>query len=406
MSRKFGKKKEIKIDPLAYNLGILGISGIGKEQPISEPILTEKGWDSIGNIEVGDRVYGRDGKLHNVIAVFPQGDKEVYEIEFSDGTSTRCGYHHLWHVHTKKQRMRMSEKSDYRFQVKELGELMKDYKLRKTGFKYSVPINEPIQFPSKPIDLDPYLLALLLGDGGFTQNTITFSNSEEDLFEELEQKVADLNLKLNYRHFENHKQATITIANHTRYNILRQKLENLNLLGCDSREKFVPKEYIYNSVAIRKEILRGLINTDGTICKGVSVRYSTYSDRLAEDVAEIARSLGFVVTINEYDRTNETSTPKYDKEIEYNVRIIGDIESLHLSQKHISRLIDRQSPYCKSIVNITKVENEESVCIMLDSEEHLYITRDYIVTHNSTLCKQVCETLAGEKGYIALDMGE
>ena len=68
---KFGKKNVIDLNPLAYNILLAGVGGIGKEQPISEPVLTERGWVQMGDIHVGDKVYGEDGNLHNVTGVYP-----------------------------------------------------------------------------------------------------------------------------------------------------------------------------------------------------------------------------------------------------------------------------------------------------------------------------------------------
>ena len=95
MVRRIGKKNHVKIDPLAYNTILLGESGIGKEQPISEPVLTKDGWKPMGEIKVGEQVFGDDGRLHNVVGVYPQGVKDVYKVTFLDGTSTRCGKEHL-----------------------------------------------------------------------------------------------------------------------------------------------------------------------------------------------------------------------------------------------------------------------------------------------------------------------
>ena len=69
----FGKKNHVNLNPLSYNIMLLGESKVGKEQPISEPVLTEDGWRPMGDIKVGDNVYGADGELHKVIGVFPQG---------------------------------------------------------------------------------------------------------------------------------------------------------------------------------------------------------------------------------------------------------------------------------------------------------------------------------------------
>lgn len=415
MARKFGRKNEIKIDPLAYNLALIGESGVGKEQPISEPVLTENGWVKMGDIKIGTKVYGEDGNLYNVTGIFPQGVKDVYQVTFRDGTKTRCGLEHLWKVSTKKQRENMREKGDERYKILTLEEILKDYKdyvispKKANGghfkYKYSVPINSAIKFNNNvELKLHPYALGLLLGDGGFTGNTITFTNAEDELFEQLDECLKPLNVYVVCREFENHKQATLCSDEYR--NELNRIIKELNLFGCGSREKFIPKKYLYTSIENRLELLSGIINTDGSVHNN-DIYVSSYSEQLIKDIAELARSLGFIAIINEYDRTNEDSTKKYDKEIEYRVTIIGnDYSQLRLSSKHKARLKQREIEYVKSISEIKLVGQEECQCIMVDNPNHLYITNDYIVTHNTTVIKEYCEKLVGEDGYLFLEIGK
>ena len=411
---KFGRKNEIKIDPLAYNMCLIGSSGIGKEQPVSEPILTENGWVKMGDIKVGTKVYGEDGNLYNVTGIFPQGVKDVYEITFRDGTKTRCGLEHLWRVSTAKQRANMRKKGDERFKILTLEEILEDYKQyviypSKTNgtfkYKYSVPINSAIKFNNNvELKLHPYALGLLLGDGGLTEGNITFTNAEDELFEQLDECLKDIGVHCNIRPRENHKQANL--CSDLNRNPIKIILKELNLYGCGSREKFIPKEYLYSSIENRLQLLSGIINTDGSVHNS-DIFVSSYSEQLIKDVAELARSLGFIAIINEYDRTSEDSTKKYDKEIEYRVTIIGnDFSALNLSTKHKSRLKPREIEYVKSISAIELVGQEESQCIMVDNPNHLYITNDYIVTHNTTVIKEYCEKLAGEDGYLFLEIGK
>ena len=248
---KFGRRNEIKIDPLAYNMCLIGESGIGKEQPVSEPILTENGWVKMGDIKVGTKVYGEDGNLYNVTGVFPQGVKDVYEITFRDGTKTRCGLEHLWRVSTTKQRQNMREKGDERFKILTLEEILKDYKQyviyptrTNSGhfaYKYSVPINSAIKFNNNvELKLHPYALGLLLGDGGFTGNTVTFTNAEDELFEQLDKCLKPINVYVKCREYENHKQANL--CSDEDRNELNRIIKELHLHGCGSREKFIQKE--------------------------------------------------------------------------------------------------------------------------------------------------------------------
>lgn len=418
---RFGKKNEIKIDPLAYNMVLIGESGIGKEQPISEPVLTENGWIPMGDITVGTKVYGEDGKLHTVTGVFPQGVKDVYELTFRDKTKTRCGLEHLWKVHTKKQRENMRKHNDDRYKILPLSEIIKDYKKYTINtkhseggyldYRYSIPVNKPIEFENnKELKLNPYVLGLLLGDGGFTGSVITFTNSEDELFEQLRDLLKDLNISVNCRDFENHKQATLTYELDTHKNPLKDIVKELGLIGCGSREKFIPKEYIYTSIENRIELLSGIINTDGSVdSHNTSICVSSYSKQLVCDIAEVARSLGFIAVISEYDRTNANSTKKYDKEIEYRTSIYAgtsDYSILKLSNKHKDRLVDKQIEYVKSLQSIKLIGQEECQCIMVDNPNHLYITNDYIVTHNTTVIKEFCEKLAGEDGYLFLEIGK
>ena len=402
MARKFGRKNEIKIDPLAYNLALIGESGVGKEQPISEPVLTENGWVKMGDIKVGTKVYGEDGNLYNVTDIYPQGIKDVYQITFRDGTKTRCGLEHLWKVSTSKQRANMREKGNERYKILTLKEILNDYKKfviypeKANGghfaYKYSIPINNAIKFNNNAeLKLHPYALGLLLGDGGFTSNVVTFTNSEDELFEQLDECLKPLNVYVNCRDMGNYKQANL--CSDENRNPIKIILKELNLYGCGSREKFIPKEYLYTSIENRLELLSGIINTDGSV-HNTDIYVSSYSEQLIKDIAELARGLGFIAIINEYDRTNEDSSKKYDKEIEYRVTIIGnDYSQLRLSSKHKARLKQREIEYVKSISEIKLVGQEECQCILVDNPNHLYITNDYIVTHNTTVIKEYCEKL-------------
>lgn len=404
---KFGKKNHVNLNPLSYNIMLLGESKVGKEQPVSEPVLTEDGWKPMGEITIGTKVFGEDGNLYNVTGVYPQGIKDVYEITFRDGTKTRCGLEHLWTVVSKKQRENNRKYNRNNFMVLPLKDILKDYKYKDSAkgtviHKYSVPINKPIKFQNKcNLEINPYALGLLLGDGGFTGSVITFTNSENELFESLEYTLKDLDIYLTIRNFDNHKQANL--CSHGSINKLRAKIDEYGLLLCNSREKFIPKEYLYSSVKDRALLLSGIINTDGSVVnKNISV--TTYSYQLAKDVTELARSLGFVATFHEYDRTEDDNNIP---EIEYHVNIISsDYSILELSQKHLNRLQDKEVEYVKTIVDIKLIGKEESQCIMVDNPNHLYITNDYIVTHNTTLIKEVCEQLVGDEGYIFLECGQ
>ena len=95
-----------KLDKFYYKpKAVMTISmpqGTGKEQPLSSKILTPEGWITMGEVKVGTKVIGADGKPCNVTGVYPKGVKDVYRVTFDDNTFVDCGLEHLWEVQTEK----------------------------------------------------------------------------------------------------------------------------------------------------------------------------------------------------------------------------------------------------------------------------------------------------------------
>jgi len=66
-------------------------------------LFTPNGRKRIGDIVIGDKIIGSDGKSHDVIGVYPQGIKKVYKMTFSDGYSMECSSEHLWKVFERRK---------------------------------------------------------------------------------------------------------------------------------------------------------------------------------------------------------------------------------------------------------------------------------------------------------------
>ena len=157
-----------------------GIGRGDRAQPLDAKILTPTGWKLMGDISVGDKVIGANGKPTNVTGVFPQGVKEVFRVVFSDDSSTECCDDHLWHVTTRAMRkvvkrapMNMRETTTT-FAVKQLRDIRHDLLAARTDdqteYKYQIPmLSSPVEFDSVAPPLDPYVLGALLGDGSISQ---------------------------------------------------------------------------------------------------------------------------------------------------------------------------------------------------------------------------------------------
>ena len=167
-----------------------GPAGTAKAQPLDSLILTPDGWIKMGDIQVGDWVMSERGEPIQVDGVFPQGEKEIYEVIFSDGSSTFCCMEHLWFTQTyedRNARNRIGERSKNKRKpapklgtVKSLKEISETLTTKGGKRNHYIPLVDPIPFEEQDHLIDPYLMGILLGDGGLTVTT-TFSTKDEEI---------------------------------------------------------------------------------------------------------------------------------------------------------------------------------------------------------------------------------
>lgn len=366
---------------------------LGKAQPISEPILTASGFVPMGSLSVGDSVIGSSGLPTRITHVFPQGRLPIFRVTMSDGGSTLCCAEHLWFTQSRNERRRGSSGS-----VKTTSEIAATLERDNGSPNHALPVARPVVFDPRPYPrLAPYAMGLLLGDGSFRGSCIRFCKPESDLHQKLEiyLPVGDAITICD--------EAEVRIRRKRRDNGLsatRQILRDYGLDGLGSREKFIPDDYLYAAPDLRLALLRGLLDTDGYVTSGGhSVEYTTSSPRLAEGVAFLARSLGGVVSC----RVRE---PAYTYRGESRIGSPSSRMVIRLpegmcpvgSEKHLARWRGTSGRNHRSVIAVEPVGEEECRCIRVEAEDHLYVTRDFIVTHNSAFAINVCESLATSEG--------
>lgn len=353
--------------------------------PISENILCKNGWRKAETINIDDEVYGIDGYTHKVKHINKKDNQDIYSLTLRDGSNIILGVDSILRVATRKQEYNMRKYGDKRFKYVSITDLLKDYKNSNTGFdnreimhyKYSCLPIEPVQYENLNLPLNPYLLGLLLGDGGFTEHMVTFTNPEEDIWKDFENMIYNMKMELHYRYFRNHKQAYVCAQDNCNINILNRRIKELKLNGLDSRQKFIPDIYKRSSIQNRLLLLSGIINTDGHIDEKGIINICTYSSSMYKDIIDISKSLGLIVTYSKYDRTSENSTKKYDEEIEYRIRILEDNYSMFkLSDKHLNKLKDRKK-FTNKIIKIQKCKQGDVISILLEDNQQV-ILNDYI----------------------------
>lgn len=354
--------------------------GLGKANPYSEPILTPTGWTEMGKLYVGDQVIGSSGQATDVIGIFEQGIKEIVKVTFSDGGWTKCTWDHLWNVQSANDKfIGKGYKTLTARQILNSG--LRD---AAGNCRHYIPMVRPVEFDPSLVDdqtIDPYTLGVLLGDGSMSHSSVQLAT---------DYKIAE-NLRLPRNVLLNCLDDSHEYCGKYELPEMYRYLRPLGLMGTKSETKFIPNQYKWGSVFDRIAVLQGLIDTDGTPVQSrgqasTTIEYGTVSKQLSEDVKFIVQSLGGTVSIHEkiptYSYKGETGL-KGQLFYRMTLRLPSWIVPFKLERK-----LERWTPRSKyeptrSIVSIESDGEEEARCIKVSAINHLYVTRNFIVTHNS-----------------------
>jgi phosphate starvation-inducible PhoH-like protein len=371
----------IEVAPLAFMRG--------RAQPVDQPVLTPDGFRPIGDLRVGDLVVGSDGRPTPVLGVFPQGRKEVFSIATQDGASTLACAEHLWFITTPDDRMH--GKRGRVVQTRDMvGRLRRAHQHR-----FELPLVAPVAFPEREVPVDPYALGLLLGDGCMTARvTPSFSTQDPELAQALEAALPGIELQrksaVDYvlRRVGGGRGGVIVA------NPVTEAPRAFGLAGTRSSPKFVPDEYLHNSAEVRLAVLQGLLDTDGGPVRqqgrSCRVQYTTCSSRLRDDVVYLVRSLGGVV----YVRTRlahgrrpgwAAGRPVHHRSDAHilDIRLPAGIEPFRLARKREAYSADGGGRPMRFVTSIEPAGDAECVCIAVGAADSLYVTNDFLVTHNT-----------------------
>ena len=286
----YQKQIETSFTDTQKNIMINALAGTGKAQPLDAKLLTPNGWILMGDVKIGDQIFGSDGLPHEVTGVFPQGEKEVFEVEMSDGSKTECCEEHLWLTETKQDRdLDRYHKQDLfsRAKVRKLSDLKNDL-LYKGYPKHYIPIANPLEFNYQETGIDPYVMGVLLGDGSFRTGCVSFSSKDPEIIKYIEDSLPE-RLSCNPTGYG----CDYRISGRVKgiRNPIISEIKKLNLWKVSSDKKFIPDVYKFNTIQTRVSILQGLLDTDGYISERTA-EYCTTSYQLAKDVSFLVQSLG------------------------------------------------------------------------------------------------------------------
>ena len=370
-------------------------------QPLDAKILTPAGWRVMGDITVGDRVVSPSGKSIKILEVHPKGVKEVYRVEFNDGSSTECCGDHLWTVipcgNQRVERRHITK-------IMSLFEMLDDYvKIDNRGFRqhrYQIPLTKPVEcFRKVKTPLHPYVVGYLLGDGSLpTKTTSAVSMSigpgDGEIVSLINARLPSgcsvkFGSKLNYWVSAN---STYRGGVNGRgcHNPVNEAIRNLGLSGKKSHNKFIPDCYLRSSPADRLSLLQGLFDADGNVPKNDlgAAQLTTISRQLAEGTMFLAQSLGGVAKIHtrasgeEYAVFGSRSHCRADETFTVIVRLPDGMVPFLMARKAGAYKPSTRRPPRRSIVNISQVGEKLVQCITVDADDGLYLTDDMVVTHN------------------------
>ena len=381
---------------------IAGRPSMGKAQPLSAKVKTRTGWTRMGDLRLGAELASIDGRRSLVSGIFPQGVKPVYRVTFSDGRSTTCTGEHLWRVHYRSWPEPRVLETD---QVAAL--------LRRKRYRHRLWIDVASgEFgQSETLPVDPYVLGALLGDDTLSGSSLRFSSAQSEMVERLLARASFVLRAAggdDWRSVQAADAHRASVAGVTR-NGLRDALGGLGLWG-KPEAKCIPDAYLNASRADRVELLRGLMDTAGRVERGGSMRFASRSERLARQVAELVRSLGGWCSVRSRGtRHTAGGVQKVGRRVFVcNVQHPDPKALLDLSTKRDRALADPRRRWRPVFETIEPAGTAETQCIAVTHPSRLYVTDDYVVTHNTAFALNIAQhvgiALRGKVLVLSLEM--
>ncbi|MCA1806845.1 MAG: ATP-dependent helicase, partial [Actinobacteria bacterium] len=350
--------------------------GLGKGHPVGTKVLTPMGWKNVETLEPGMMIVGSNGKPTKIIGVFDRGELPVYRVTMSDGSNVEVDGDHLWQVNTPVRKKRGGSPL-----VKSTTDLLIGGLRSGPNRKWFIPMVEPVQFDyNEYLSLDPWLLGVLIGDGSYSQNSVTITKANKDLFKLVEQ-VLPFNHSL--KPIDNLTQRIVTSQPR---NSVVAALKSLGIMGQLSYEKVIPKHYLRSSVENRLALLQGLLDTDSEIT-GSTIQHTTSSKQLAMQVRFLVQSLGGTAKIKPRTTFYTYKDERLEGKVNYRTTInLGGMQLFRSEEKLALYTAKTKYMPTRGIESIEYTREANVYCIAVEAHDKLYVTEDFIVTHNTAMC--------------------
>ena len=338
----------------------------------SMKVPTLSGMKTMADLEVGDFVFGPDGQPVKVVGkseVFK--DRVLYQVTTDDGASITVDGEHLWTVRLNRKRNVYRDYTTEQLWRRQNGEVLRTKRSSQAEFVKGktqknprlpmLPAVSPVEHEEKPLLIDPYVLGVWLGDGSKSSGVI--SCHEKD--------AVFIRPEIERRYYKTTDQAT----KHT-FGILglQAQLKQLGLYG----NKTIPRDYLEASPKQRRELLKGLMDTDGNVSKKGQCFFAQSNRAFIEQVAELIRSLGVKASIL------ESEAKIGDKSYGKSWKISFYAHDIFTLPRKEDRTLKNERTFGRYI-SIQKLDTTGNTqCIKVDRPDGLFLAGDgYICTHNT-----------------------
>ena len=435
-----GREKEMEqvlaamMRPELCNVILLADAGTGKAHANGTmvPVCDERGYVKIEDLKPGDKVFDENGKPIDVLQIFPQGKKRAFRVTFDDGSTNVCNDEHIWHVQSRYSHyMRYND-----YQNLTLREIL-DKGLKKTCIrkdtgrvyetsKWFAPVNHAVERPEYDFPVHPYVVGVLLGDGSLSSPTsgrLIVSTNDEFVVkkvatligsEEVVQSKStyDWYFKRPDVKFYNNKPVYYLMQNE----ILSDVCFVDTMAHVKSVSRRIPEIYFLGSIEQRRELLQGLMDTDGCVTGDYKLlcKFSTHSEGLAKDVQRLAASLGYRTSFKSFERC-KYGVQQISYEIYFRIPL-NERENLFTLPRQLEKIASCKDAYDRKYhriyedIAIVDVEDlgysVDMTCIYVNNPNHLYqVGYEHLVTHNTALVQGLMKQDI-ERLYLEVDLSK
>ena len=335
-------------------IGLITNVGSGKAQPYSVTIPTPNGYRSFGSLSIGDTVFARDGSQSTIVGIFEQGLQDVYQITFSDGRTARCTLDHLWEVHENHNGRWVKN-------VMSTGSILNSYQ----RVKQYIPLNNPVQYKkSSEPKIDPYVYGVYTTKLKATTLDGMLDHPEYEL--DVSKDVIDKMIASGGIHVKYHEKCKKYVLGK---NSISDSLKPSVMLST------LVEQYLHGPISTRVHFMMGVFDAIGDVVTINGYHYPVYN------VGSLSKSIQKIILDMIYS-------------LGFRAMMKNNLITVYIPKN------DDLSEHMLQIVDVKKLPSREACrCIMIDHPEHLYLTENFIVTHNTYMAIKHAIT-CGEKTLI------